>query len=489
MTMKVNLKFFITVASLLLTSSVILTGCMFAVGESEITTQAYDMGSQLADVSSGIIDNSPIPQTELDKKFWSMYEIDEANGAITVITKEAHEKYLSSFAGADEYPSLTVEEVLYIVNDSVRIYKEYDTIILTELKIQMALHTCMMELIPGQVITHEGGIEYLSGTDDKKAVYDIIMYRLRALSTPKAFISADYAIRYAGGDPMTYSSMYPQSEFYIPNYSKNTDLHSVLYYFGNHKDAIDKEQMPPYFTVNSFSSDRITLAANGAVSDVYPVNEQKMLVNTSFSASYFYGIPEDPRCGLTQKFELVLDPHSGSFSFTLTEDRDIFAQPSLTQMPGRFKIEGNSIYLYHNGGENADDPFLVFRWMGSETSNACYDLTYIKEESEYRGTLGTQMNDRTVLKALSADASLPVYTSDFLEKDGFSYNFDSFGTNGDRSYHNGACEEFICIEHKNNRYNICSCGIITDILTNNTDCMTDEQLLQLRILLQKYMLS
>ena len=64
--------------------------------------------------------------------------------------------------------------------------------------------------------------------DDTEAIYEIILYRLKALSSPKAFFTGEEAIRSVGREPGIDSTMLSWTTFYIPNYSENTDRSTVL---------------------------------------------------------------------------------------------------------------------------------------------------------------------------------------------------------------------------------------------------------------------
>ena len=141
--MKRNVKFFMTVTALLLLSAVILTGCMYVIAADNGATKPYDP-EQRQETSDGgvtqpgeknpgnsIVEDAPITQGSLQAKFESMYEISEDGKTITVISEDYLNNYWRSNYEKEVIHSLTTEEVYFIIQDSIRIYEEYDEVVLT----------------------------------------------------------------------------------------------------------------------------------------------------------------------------------------------------------------------------------------------------------------------------------------------------------------------------------------------------------------------
>ncbi|MBQ5837363.1 MAG: hypothetical protein IIW39_01700, partial [Clostridia bacterium] len=120
--MKKEFKFLISVVSILLVSSLILAGCMQALSESNGESKDYDMNivSEIIAESKPETDTDepPMTQTDMKEKFSSMYEISENGKSITVISEEYLNSYWSD--GKRKNKALTSEEVLYIIQDSIR---------------------------------------------------------------------------------------------------------------------------------------------------------------------------------------------------------------------------------------------------------------------------------------------------------------------------------------------------------------------------------
>lgn len=128
--MKRNVKFFTIVISLLLLSSIILTGCMYAIAADNGEMKPYDLNGQKqnSDSSGGnIVEDAPLAQTELQKKF-NQYLHKDGN-TVTIFSEEQYAE-LKAIRDNDNRTPLTYEEILFLVNDSINLYFTYDEIIL-----------------------------------------------------------------------------------------------------------------------------------------------------------------------------------------------------------------------------------------------------------------------------------------------------------------------------------------------------------------------
>ena len=231
--MKRNVKFFTIVISLLLLSSIILTGCMYVIAADNGEMKPYDLNGQKEnnDSSGGnIVEDAPLPQQSLQAKFEAMYEISEDGKTITVISQDYLSKYWQSNYEKEVIHSLTTEEVYFIIQDSIRIYEEYDEVVLTG----FASVSSMMQVaerfpfVKDEVIKTQPDVTPYYEWDDTEAIYEIILYRLKALSSPKAFFTGEEAMLSVGKEPMINSTMLPWTTFYIPNYSESTNRDYIL---------------------------------------------------------------------------------------------------------------------------------------------------------------------------------------------------------------------------------------------------------------------
>lgn len=231
------MKFFVIVISLLLLSSVILTGCMYAIAADNGEMKDYDLNGQKENNDSlggNIVEDAPQAQKPLQAKFEAMYEISEDGKTITVISKDYLNDYWRSNYEKEVIHSLTTEEVYFIIQDSIRIYEEYDEVVLTG----FASISSMMQVaerfpfVKDKVIKTQPDVTPYYEWDDTEAIYEIILYRLKALSSPKAFFTGEEAMLFVGKEPMINSTMLPWTTFYIPNYSKNTNRDYILFVVG-----------------------------------------------------------------------------------------------------------------------------------------------------------------------------------------------------------------------------------------------------------------
>lgn len=130
--MKRNMKFFAIVLSLLLLSSVILAGCMYAIAADNGEVKPYDRDGQKENGDSpggNIVEGeAPFAQTELQKKFGAYLHKD--GNTVTVFSEEQYSG-LKDVRESDKRIPLTYEEILYLVNDSINLYFTYEEIRLT----------------------------------------------------------------------------------------------------------------------------------------------------------------------------------------------------------------------------------------------------------------------------------------------------------------------------------------------------------------------
>ena len=170
-----------------------------------------------------ITKDPPAAQNDMQKKFSDMSEISEDGRSITVITEEYLKDYWRSNYEKEVIHSLTTEEVYFIIQDSIRIYEEYDEVVLTD----FASVSSMMQVAERFPFVKPDVSPYYEW-DDTEAIYEIILYRLKALSSPKAFFTGEEAMRSVGEEPRINSTMLPWTTFYIPNYSESTNRDYIL---------------------------------------------------------------------------------------------------------------------------------------------------------------------------------------------------------------------------------------------------------------------
>ncbi len=275
---KSNAKFIMIVISMLLASSLIL-GCeMHYVNESDEGTKDYEISHQSFYFESmtelEVSESSPTPQDELKNEFQSMYEMDKENNTITVISKEYLENYWESNYEKEEIKSLTYDEILFIIQDSIRIYQKYDKIILQgyESRVKYGyisesaefdrrypksedygwdgdeteviwrvpyIETKTISAIDGYYVERNNwGMKNYAVDFVLSDIYTIICYRIEALSSPKVFIQGAELLKKSGEDPEKYSG-------------KN--ISESVYYCAGMKDSSEREEIIEIFRNQLFT--------------------------------------------------------------------------------------------------------------------------------------------------------------------------------------------------------------------------------------------
>ncbi len=128
--MKRNVKFFTIVISLLLLSSIILTGCMYAIAADNGEMKPYDRNVQKEnslEAEDPIVEDAPTAQMPLHGQFGEYLHKD--GNAVTIFSEEQYAE-LKEVRESNKRTPLTYEEILFLVNDSINLYFTYDEIIL-----------------------------------------------------------------------------------------------------------------------------------------------------------------------------------------------------------------------------------------------------------------------------------------------------------------------------------------------------------------------
>lgn len=126
-----NSKIIIIAASLVLASALALCGCMYLIGEPPEETKEYEPDEMTL---PPVIEETPTAQSEMQKKF-AAYGREEKgeNGECIfyLFTEEQIEESLQMRKDGVRQP-LTFDEISFIINDTVRLYREYDQIVMPD---------------------------------------------------------------------------------------------------------------------------------------------------------------------------------------------------------------------------------------------------------------------------------------------------------------------------------------------------------------------
>lgn len=126
-----NSKIIIIAASLVLAAALALCGCMYLIGEPPEETKEITQGEMTL---PPVIEETPTAQSEMQKKFgaYGREEIgDNGECIFHLFTWEQVEESLQMRKDGVRQP-LTFDEISFIINDTVRLYFEYDKIVMPD---------------------------------------------------------------------------------------------------------------------------------------------------------------------------------------------------------------------------------------------------------------------------------------------------------------------------------------------------------------------
>lgn len=384
--MKRNIKFFTIVVSLLLLSALVLTGCMYAIAADRGEAKPYDLNGQKynSEGSDSVIveGDAPTAQDAMREKFEAMYEISEDGTSMTVISKDYLDNYWRSNYEKEVIHSLSTEEVYFIIQDSIRIYFQYEKVILpafASISSDMEMSERFPFLKEQEIFRFHFETSCMDWDTIETDIHRIILYRLAALSSPKAFFFAWEAILFVGNDPVAYNSHYPEQLFYIPGYSADTDREYVLSIMGGATNFTDLERFPDLFKVYAYTTgieygygnygiDFIS-KAYGSTTRVYPPEDMLALVYGNPEGS---GTGEDPMPNDDSAGETKEDLYTPVFQLNpVTNTFVILSAEEKPDTGGTYVQEADTLILYADGG---------FRYVFYYNGDEAYE--YVKGESE-----------------------------------------------------------------------------------------------------------
>ena len=189
--MKRSTGFLNIVVSLLLLSSVILTGCMYAIASNNGGVKPYDLNVQKKGAESAggsIVEDAPFAQAPMLGKFGEY--VRQEGKTVTIFTEEQYTE-LKAIRDSGKRNPLTYEEILFLVNDSVSMYFSYDEIRLFNANIDNVLpltlnfasiqssSSCIISPYHGDFSEYESYTDALSRYDRMiEEIYAIVYYRI-----------------------------------------------------------------------------------------------------------------------------------------------------------------------------------------------------------------------------------------------------------------------------------------------------------------------
>ena len=177
-------KFILIAVCLLLVALLTLGVCMYAIGENKDLSKPYDMGSEITVTPP---EDTPTAQDQMEQKFSVYNHVTEENGKkiLTLFSEEQAEEQWTKRQSGEDF-RLTYDEILFLINDSARLYETYDEIILTNASEYGVAST---EVPDGIVTDHlaRTGLTYHGEREmyylREQALAELIRYRLFMLDS------------------------------------------------------------------------------------------------------------------------------------------------------------------------------------------------------------------------------------------------------------------------------------------------------------------
>lgn len=179
--MKSNKKITLIAVSLVLASALLLTGCMYALAADIGDEKPYTSDDFETSFIDATIEGAPEAQSSLQEKHAGFLHDSEDGKAVTVFSAEQLSELLAVREAGKRNP-LSYDELLFIINDSARIYSAYEEIVL-DVSLAQRLDINVYSMTDNGVITTcepDSDYNYSKMVRD---IYSIIIYRLYALDS------------------------------------------------------------------------------------------------------------------------------------------------------------------------------------------------------------------------------------------------------------------------------------------------------------------
>ena len=290
------------------------------------------------------------------------FDFSQGNNTISVISQTYLEDFWSSNHEKEVIHSLSMSEVLYIIQDSIRIYNTYDTILLAGFSANTSNAAIRVRFpaLAQQTITPNPDDRDQARAD----VREIILYRMKALSSPQTFFTVADMMEYRKIDLETIPDLCQEVFFYIPNYSADTNRNRYL----NDANYSNSRSRFGVFCFSYFN--RIVLFTSGNPETVFPINglslevQEGEVIYLETNLSWIqYSENDDQLWGIRS---FVLDAKEKTFYLTTTGvrfdvDKNCFVLekdcPDFKKWPGTYVKMNNRLYLYP---VDIPDAVLVF---------------------------------------------------------------------------------------------------------------------------------
>lgn len=303
--MKNNIGVCLIAALLVFASVLILSGCMYFINGSSVESKEYNPDEMSL---PSVIEKTPTAQSEMQRKFSAYgYEETGKNGekVFHLFTEEQIEESLQLYEDGVRR-SLTYEEILFIINDSVRMYFEYDKIVIPRFseyvknpqsQIQYAgfkvneetYEKCLRKSDTcREILTDHGDFSEYSSYISAMEAYSSIVYDIEAIIAERLRVhdTGSEFYRKSGSNPYNSSLIYGivldggelseagNYEYVLQKNLKNSLYGSVMPY-GKEYGSVIAKRKHEYNSASALVS--IEYYENGNVTELFPTEQLKAM--------------------------------------------------------------------------------------------------------------------------------------------------------------------------------------------------------------------
>ncbi len=189
--MKKNIKILIFAVVLIMAAILALIGGMHIIAWGDGESDDYYL-----DAMTGVSgeNDTILSQEQMMEKFSKMAQVDTSANTVTVITKEYLNSYWKSNYEKKRIRSLATEEVLFLIQDSISLYRQYDQIVLPGFAPDTAQEEVAQRFpsVEEKIYTKEER----SYEEDVAIIRQIVWHRITLLSSPDAFSEEEEEVCY-----------------------------------------------------------------------------------------------------------------------------------------------------------------------------------------------------------------------------------------------------------------------------------------------------
>lgn len=178
--MKPNKKLMLSAFCMVMAASLLLAGGIMAIAEYPTESKPFESDGMenIAVDTDAALEETPVPQTALQTKFGA-YIHEEENGARAVLFSDEQIAELLAVREAGKRNPLPYDEVLFLINDSARLYHAYDEIVLDSALVERLGLSDYLIGFDGTVKTAEAPeTDYADYAKMVREIYCITVYRL-----------------------------------------------------------------------------------------------------------------------------------------------------------------------------------------------------------------------------------------------------------------------------------------------------------------------